>query len=83
MAVDILGQLRNLLDRTLSLNGRGLTLSEDAELLGSLPELDSVGVIAVITALEERFGFTVEDDEISADTFASMAALIEYVQSKL
>jgi acyl carrier protein len=33
--------------------------------------------------MEEFFGFTVEDDEISADTFETLGSLVEFVDAKL
>ncbi len=51
-------------------------------LLGSMPELDSMAVVAVITALEDHFGFEVDDDEISADTFATVGTLAAFVEEK-
>jgi acyl carrier protein len=52
-------------------------------LLGALPELDSMAVVSILTALEEHFGFTVDDDEISAETFATLGSLTEFVDQKL
>jgi acyl carrier protein len=52
-------------------------------LFGSLPELDSMAVVAVITALEERFGFEVDDDEITAETFETVGSLSAFVAGKL
>ena len=37
----------------------------------------------LITTLEERFGFAVEDDEIDGAVFATLATLIDFVQGKL
>lgn len=42
-----------------------------------------MAVIQVVTALEEHFGFVVDDDEISADTFATVGSLADFVQGKL
>ena len=42
-----------------------------------------MAVVYVITALEERFGFEVEDDDISAETFATLGTLTEFVEEKL
>ena len=53
------------------------------QLLGSLPELDSMAFVTVITALEDQFGFVVEDDEISAETFATFGSLVQFVESKV
>lgn len=72
-----------VLDDTLSLKGRAMTFTDGVALLGAVPELDSMAVVSLITALEERFGFTVEDDEISGATFATVGTLVEFVQEKL
>jgi acyl carrier protein len=76
-------QVKILLVQTLQLGARGETLDASSPLLGAIPELDSMAVVNVITALEERFGFFVEDDEISADSFESLGSLIAFVERKL
>lgn len=58
-------------------------LGAQSALLGSVPELDSMAVVAILTALEERFGFVVDDDEVDGRTFASVGSLTGFVQSKL
>jgi len=58
-------------------------LAADTALLGSLPELDSMAVVTLLLALEERFGITVDDDEISARHFATVGTLSAFVQAKL
>jgi acyl carrier protein len=52
-------------------------------LLGAIPELDSMAVVSVLTAIEERFGIVVDDDEVDGRTFASVASLAAFVQGKL
>jgi acyl carrier protein len=52
-------------------------------LLGALPELDSMAVVHVLTAIEEHFGIVISDDEISAEAFSTLGALAEFVESKL
>ena len=42
-----------------------------------------MAVVTVITALEDQFGFVVEDDEISAETFATFGSLVQFVESKV
>ncbi|MFN3884535.1 MAG: acyl carrier protein [Rhodocyclaceae bacterium] len=72
-----------LLDEILSLKGRAAGFTSETALLGAIPELDSMAVVGVLTALEERFGFTVEDDEIDGSTFATVGSLVGFVESKL
>jgi acyl carrier protein len=76
-----LDRVRTILSTTLGL--RKLQLEPDTPLLGNLPELDSMAVANVITALEENFGIQIHDDEISARHFATLASLSAFVESKL
>ena len=75
--------VRRVLADSLQLGERVQSFTPATRLLGSLPELDSMAVITVISALEERFGFTVNDDEISAETFETFGKLCEFVEQKL
>lgn len=70
-----------LLTDVLGLDSR-TPLQGDSLLLGNVPELDSMGVLTVITALEDTFGITVHDEDISAATFESVASLCTYVSQQ-
>ena len=72
-----------LLDEVLGLNGRARTFTAETPLLGALPELDSMAVVGLLTALEERFGVTISDDEIDGSLFASVGSFTRFVQGKL
>lgn len=76
-------QVLRLLDDVLSLGGRGLQFSADTPLLGAIPELDSMAVVSLITAMEERLGLSIDDDEIDGDVFASVDSLTRFVAAKL
>jgi acyl carrier protein len=76
-------QVRDILRDVLSLGPRADKLDEHSALLGAVPELDSMAVVNVIASLEDRFGFTVDDDEITGATFASLGSLVEFVSSKI
>ena len=67
----------------LSLDERSSALTTDSALLGTVPELDSMAVVSILTALEERFGFVVDDDEVDGRTFATVGSLASFVQGKL
>ena len=58
------------------------TLAEDTVLLGGLAEFDSMAVVSVINALEDNLGITVDDDEISAETFETVGSLVSFVEGK-
>jgi len=80
--LDLKDQVRDILRDVLSLGSRADRLDMSSALLGAVPELDSMAVVSVIAALEDRFGITVDDDEISGATFASLGSLVEFVSSK-
>ncbi len=76
-------QVRSILKDTLQLGDRAARLQAASGLLGALPELDSMAVVTVITAIEDQFGFVVADDEISGETFATFGSLVQFVESKV
>ncbi|MFV2057648.1 MAG: acyl carrier protein [Thiohalomonadales bacterium] len=81
--VDVAAETKIVLAASLQLGERVDSFVESTPLLGSLPELDSMAVVTLITAIEDHFGVFVEDDEITADTFESLGSLITFVESKL
>lgn len=73
-----------ILTEVLSLDSReSAALTRESPLLGSLAQLDSMAVVAVLTTLEDRFGFTIDDDEIDASNFATVGTLADFVHSKV
>jgi acyl carrier protein len=77
----ILEHVKTLLGTTLGISTKDMT--SDSGLLGNVPELDSMAVLGVITAIEERFAISVDDDEISARHFETVGTLSAFVQQKL
>ena len=82
-ALDTYKEVVRVLDDTLNLKRSVAALPEDAPLLGSIPELDSMAVVSVIGTLEERFGVTFADDELDGSAFATVKSLVALVESKL
>ncbi|CAN7660092.1 phosphopantetheine-binding protein [Pseudoduganella sp. LjRoot289] len=78
-----LQEVKTILADVLSLGSAADALTEQSPLLGAIPELDSMAVVQLIAAMEEQFGFSVDDDEIDAATFASVGSLTAFVQYKL
>ena len=72
-----------ILETELALNGCAAAFTADTPLLGALPELDSMAVIGLINAMQERFGFYIEDDEIDGSAFATVGAMVGFVENKL
>jgi acyl carrier protein len=72
----------SILHEVLSLNAQANVMHRESPLLGALPELDSMSVAALITTLEERFGFSIADDEIDASSFSTVGTLTDFVTHK-
>ena len=81
--MDVLKEVLRVLDEVLSLAGRSAGFSRDTALLGAIPELDSMAVVSLITALEDQFGLVVDDDDIDGSTFATVGSLSDFVSGKL
>jgi acyl carrier protein len=77
-----LDEVKATLIDVLSLAESGQRLTADSPLLGSLPELDSMAVVSLIGALEERFGIAIDDDDLSASTFETLGSLADFVAAK-
>jgi len=77
-----LEEVKTLLIDVLNLGPAGQGLTADSPLLGSLPELDSMAVVTLIGALDEHFGIAIDDDDISASTFATLGSLAAFVEER-
>jgi acyl carrier protein len=79
----LLDEVKSVVGRTLQLGSRVQAMTESSALLGAIPELDSIAVVNVITALEEHFDIAVADDEIGAAAFETLGSLTRFVEGKL
>ncbi len=77
-----LDDVTHIVRQTLQLDD-SKTLGVDTRLLGEIPEFDSMSVVTVLVALEEQFGFYIDDDDVSAETFETVGTLLDFVQAKL
>jgi len=75
--------VREVLIDTLELSQTPSDLTRDTALFGSLPELDSFGVVHLVVAIEERFDIVIDDEEFGADLFETVGSLTDFVDSKL
>ncbi len=81
--MDVHRSVCGVLDEVLSLGGRAAAFTRDTHLLGSIPELDSMAVVTLITTLEERLGIMIDDDEITGETFETVGTLVDFVSAKV
>jgi acyl carrier protein len=81
--MEVTHEVVRVLDEVLGLNGRARSFTRDTPLLGAISELDSMAVVALLTGLEERFGFVVNDDDVDGDTFRTVGSLAAFVGEQL
>ena len=79
----LLDDVRKVVGSALQIGARVQNMEPGAPLLGAVPELDSIAVVNLITALEEHFGIAVADDEIGASTFETLGSLTQFIERKL
>ena len=75
--------VRQLIGEVLHVEERAQQFDQDTLLLGSIPEFDSMAVVALIHALEEQFAIQIDDDELSAETFESVGRVYALVCQKV
>ena len=81
---DIDGQLQAIIVDTLSLDpGREGTFTRDSGLFGHLPELDSMAVATLLTAVEDTFGFIIDDSDVDGEMLETYGGLLDFVEGKL
>ena len=74
-------QLKALLAEELGMaQARVAAFTDDTALFGALPEFDSMAVAHMLTAIEEKFGVFIEDDDVEAEDFATFGALRALVE---
>ena len=80
---DTIDTVRTVLIDALELSQSPEDLTADTALFGSLPELDSFGVVSLVGALEDTFDITIDDDEFGAELFETVGSLVSFVDSKI
>jgi acyl carrier protein len=77
---DIQHEIRGFLAETF-LFGRAEQLHNDTQLMDNV--VDSHGVVELVVFLQEHFGITVEDEEVTTDNLGSVDKAVAYVARKL
>ncbi|WP_286264229.1 acyl carrier protein [Thalassotalea atypica] len=75
-------ELKELLQESLQLD-EVADWDADTEILGAVPEFDSMAIVTVLTLVEENYGIMIEDDEVSAEVFETLGSLLSFVSEKI
>ena len=79
---DTLDRVKVVIVKTLGIHDRAYRLDESTELFGSMPELDSLSVVALAVNLEREFDFEIDDEDFTGEVFDTIGTLAEYVEQK-
>lgn len=72
--------VRSVVVNVLGIQDRADTLDASTPLFGSIPELDSLAVVELAAALEEKFDFEIDDDDFTGEVFETLGSLAEFVE---
>lgn len=75
-------EVRDVVTSLLGIQDRADTLRPSTPLFGSIPELDSMAVLELISELEVRFGIEVHEEEVTGEVFETLGSLTDYVDRK-
>jgi acyl carrier protein len=79
---DTLPGVVEVLTRTLGIEDRADSITRGTRLFGELPELDSLGVVELAAALEDRFDIVIEDEDFTGEVFESVGTLTDFIDAR-
>jgi acyl carrier protein len=82
VAVSSFHEVAFVVTKTLGIEDRAGRLSPTTPLLDSIPEFDSQAVLDVILALEQHFGVTIDNDEVTGELFETLGTLAALIERK-
>ena len=83
MQIVSIDELRNMIGEVTGDSVAIHSLTEGAPLLGSIPEMDSLAIVNLLVAMESKYQFQVEDDEVEQSIFQSLNSLRSFAQEKI
>jgi acyl carrier protein len=78
----IFSRVKVLLAERLGLPSDG-SLDEATGLLGQGIGLDSVEVLQLVSAIEEAWALTIDDDDLRREHFATLGTVVSFIQERL
>jgi len=76
-------ELKKILEKVLQINEKVQNFERSTGLLESIPELDSMAILEVLTAIEKKFVIEIHDDDIDVDVFATFGSLVDFIETKI
>jgi len=83
MQIVSIDELRSLIGEVTGDSVAIHSLAESSPLLGAIPEMDSLAIVNLLIAMENKYHFQVEDDEVDQSIFQSLSSLRSFAQDKI
>jgi len=80
-APDVRGHVRNYIEDNFLYLHPDKTFTDSDQLL-ELGILDSLGFVELVEEVQDRFGVSVQDTEITEENFGSVDAIVRFVERK-
>ena len=80
--MNVVQRVKETVVRALDLQVTPAEMPDDEVLFGGGLGASSIAVMEVVVALEEEFGFEVEDDDLRLERFESIRSIVEYVEGR-
>lgn len=74
---------KQILADALQLGSKVESFDRHTELAGALPELNSLTIVSIITAIEEQLDCTVDDEELEMEIFETVGTLADFIETKI
>ncbi len=78
---EVAARIRRILEEIAGADASGPRLDDHTVLPGRI--LDSVGLMELLSALEQEFGLVLDDDEVVLENFRTVAALERLVDRRI
>lgn len=80
--MDSLELTRKVVRNCLQLGAQADSFDRNTQLLGGLPEFNSLTITAIIASLEDELDTDIDDADITAEIFETMGSLADFVAEK-
>ena len=74
---------RKILRSCLQLGSQADAFDRNTQLLGGLPEFNSLTITAIVAEVEDELDCEIDDAEISAEIFETMGSLADFIAAKM
>lgn len=79
--MEIKKEIYNYIEENVLFDSVDSSISDDDSFMEN-GVIDSTGILELVSFIEEKFGFSVEDEDLVPDNFDSVNNLVDYIKKK-